>query len=212
MIRINLAPDRKVKRSDKGQQTLLAGVLIIVGVAAAVFLLVHRDLANSVDQQEATNRDLKAQNETIKKQTRDLAKMQAAVKTAKEQEEAIERLNGARAVPAWMLWELSNIMTPGRSPSITDSMQKLLDSPAGANRRWQDGWDPKHVWITSIEEKGGRFKLDGGAQSNTDMTQLALRMQASMFFDNVIPEGGGEAKDPNGISYYKFTITGNVRY
>jgi hypothetical protein len=91
-------------------------------------------------------------------------------------------------------------------------MQKLLESPAGVNRRWQDGWDPKHVWITSFEEKAGRFKIDGGAQSDSDMTQLALRLQASMFFDNVIPEGGGEAKDPGGVSYYKFTITGKVRY
>jgi Tfp pilus assembly protein PilN len=210
MIRINLAPDRKAKRSEKGQQTLLIGLLAIIGAGAAVFLLVHRPLASELEEQTAANKDLKSLNEKIKKQTQDLAKMQAAVKAAKEQEQAIERLNAARAVPAWMLWELSNILTSSRSPSITDSMQKVLET--NPNRRWQDGWDPKHVWITSIEEKAGRFKLEGGAQSDSDMTQLALRLQASMFFDNVIPEGGGEAKDATGISFYKFTITGNVRY
>src|SRR5688572_9730424 len=110
MIRINLAPDRKVKRSDKGQQTVLAGLLIVIGAAAAVFLLVHRPLAAEREEKEAANADLRTQNETIRKQTADLAKLQAAVKAAKDREAAIGRLNGARAVPAWMLWELSNIL------------------------------------------------------------------------------------------------------
>lgn len=212
MIRINLAPDRKVKRSDKGQQTVLAGLLIVIGAAAAVFLLVHRPLAAEREEKEAANADLRTQNETIRKQTADLAKLQAAVKAAKDREAAIGRLNGARAVPAWMLWELSNILTTGRSPSVTDDMQKLLESPAGANRRWQEGWDPKHVWITLFEEKDGRFRLEGGAQSETDSTQLTQRMQASMFFDNVTPEGDTEVKEGSALTYYKFTISGSVRY
>ena len=47
----------------------------------------------------------------------------------------------------------------------------------------------------------------------TDATQLALRMQASMFFDGVRPKGGTEVLDKeSGLNYYRFTITGTVRY
>jgi hypothetical protein len=81
------------------------------------------------------------------------------------------------------------------------------------NRGWAQGWDPKHVWIDSFEEVGGRFTLRGGAQSDSDMTQLALRLQASMFFTDVVPQQGDEALDrQSGASYYRFTISGRVVY
>lgn len=210
MLRINLLTQRRAKKADKAQRELVIGLGALVAAGALVFFLVHRPLGNEVDAQNAVNADLEQQNAEIKRQTKDLAKMQLAVKQAQEQEAAIERLNGARAVPAWMLWELSNILTPGRSPSLTTAMKRELQT--NPNRRWQDGWDPKHVWITAFSEKNGRFKLEGGAQSDSDMTQLALRLQASMYFDAVVPEKGTTASDRNNVSYYKFSISGRVRY
>ena len=45
------------------------------------------------------------------------------------------------------------------------------------------------------------------------MTQLALRMQASLYFKDVLPEKGDEvAEKGTGVSYYKFTISGTVVY
>lgn len=211
MIKINLSPDRKVRRkTSKGEKTLVIGVGLVVAVAAVVFLLVHQPLASDIDAQAEANGALKATNTKIAAQTKDLAQMRGAVKASKEQEAAIDRLNAARAVPSWMLYELSQILTTGGAPSITEEVKKELET--NPNRRFQDGWDPKNVWVTSFVETKGRFKLEGGSRADSDMTQLALRLQASMFFDNVIPEGGKEAGGKGGTTYYTYTITGEVRY
>jgi len=74
-------------------------------------------------------------------------------------------------------------------------------------------WDPKHVWITSFTETAGAFVLEGGAQSDPDVTQLAKRMQASVYFQEVTPRGGERLIDRDtGVTYYRFTITGKVVY
>jgi type IV pilus assembly protein PilN len=81
------------------------------------------------------------------------------------------------------------------------------------HRKLTAEWDPKHVWVTSFSESDGTFKLVGGAQSDGDMTQLAKRMEASVYFNLVVPEGGKEAHDSaSGVTYYDFTITGKVVY
>ena len=57
------------------------------------------------------------------------------------------------------------------------------------------------------------FTLEGGAQSDGDVTQLAKRMQASVYFQDVTPRGGERVTDGNGgVTYYKFNITGKVVY
>jgi Tfp pilus assembly protein PilN len=214
VIKINLLVERKVRKSrrtEQGHQFILFGMLALAGVGIAVFFVVHQPLADEIDRLKAVNADVQKQNDEIAKQTKDLAKLQAAVKAAEEQERAIDRLRGARATPAWLLWELSNILTTGHQPSLTPEMQRRVESDP--NRKWLQSWDPKKVWISEFEERTGKFKLSGGAQSDSDMTQLALRLQASMFFEDVQPEGGTEAADKkNGGSYYTFTISGKVRY
>jgi hypothetical protein len=87
---------------------------------------------------------------------------------------------------------------------------ELKDNP---NRPWQEGWDPKHVWITTFSEKQGKFKLEGAAQSKGDVIELGLRLRASMFFDQVSPTETDEVSDKDtGLTYHKFAIEGNVRY
>lgn len=213
MIKVNLLPQRKAKRrtSDKGEQSMLAGFLVLLGVGFAVFLLVHRPMAQEIEDQKRVNNQLKSQNKKIEEKTRDFDKRKAAFEAAQKQAAAIEQLNAARATPAWFLWELSNILTRTGQPTISPEMQQELET--NENLRWQDTWDPKHVWITAIEEKGGRFTLRGAAQSDGDVTQLAHRLSASMFFEEVLPQSSSKSTDgKSGISFYNFTITGKVRY
>ena len=82
-----------------------------------------------------------------------------------------------------------------------------------ANRQFTAHWDPKRLWINNIEERGGIMTLRGGAQSTTDVTQFALRMQASVFFKDVQPISVSVATDTGSrLSYYNFTLTGRVLY
>lgn len=213
MIKINLLPQRKtVSRSHaRGERSLLIGIIVIAAIAAAVYFLVHKPVSDDVAAQKKTNKVIDRENKAIGNQIKGLGARRAAIQALVAKREAIARLNNARATPAWFLHELSTILTRGGTPSLTEAMVAELES--NPNRRWQPNWDAKHVWVTKISEKAGRFTLEGGAQSDADITQLALRLQASMFFDDVKPAKAGSATDKkSGITFYNFVITGNVRY
>ncbi len=209
MIKINLIQQRKVRTAEPGQNSVLAGLGGAILLAVGIFLFVHGPIADKIETLTSKNNKLKQENATIKKRTSDYKDLQAAVTAAEQQKLAIEELNAARAVPAWLLHEMAVIFTPEGRPTMTDAMaRRVRDDP---NRSWAEGWDPKNVWIRSFAESGGFFRLEGSARSDSDMTQLALRLQASAYFDRVVPEGGS-ASGSNSVSIYKFTISGRVRY
>jgi Tfp pilus assembly protein PilN len=211
MIKINLLAQRKTKRADKGQKTLMLGVLAILVTGALVFFLVHQPLTQEVDKLAKTNSKLRTQNARMKDKLKGFSKLKAAVDSLNKRMEAIAMLESARAVPADMLYELSKLLTPNRLPTMTAEMAKRVESDP--HRKLAPEWDPKHIWLTQLTEKGGRFKLIGGAQSDGDATQFAKRLEASAYFKDVIPEGGTQKSDATaGVSYYVFTITGRVVY
>lgn len=211
MIRINLLTKRRAKRVDKGEQSLLVGFLIVAAAGLAVFLLIHRPLTQSIEDTKRTTSKLRQDIKTLQAQTASYDDLKTTIAEAEKRMAAINALESARAVPAHVLFELGRILTPNRQPTMTEDMAAVVNS--NANRELAPDWDPKHVWVTQFSENQGRFTLTGGAQSDGDMTQLALRLGASVYFDNVTPEGGVETFDREaGISYYQFTITGKVVY
>jgi Tfp pilus assembly protein PilN len=213
MIRINLLQkEKKVRKADTaGQKSLLFGLVAVVAWAAAVFFLWHGPMQQSIDDMRADN-DKRSRN--IKKltdETREFDTVQAQLNAAKDQEEAIRRLNSARAVPSWMLYELSKILTKDHKPTMSTAMaERIKNDP---NRQLTSGWDPKRLWLTGIDEKDGAITLTGGAQSTADITQFALRLQASVFFSDITPIGTAQAIDQQSkLNYYTFTITGKGLY
>lgn len=211
MIKINLLSHKRARRVDKGQQSLLLGVLVLLIAGAGVYFLVHRALAGEIEQLQADVSFMTRDNRDKTKQLTGQKSLQAAVTAMQERDLVIRRLNDARATPAYFLQELGRIMTSKSTPTMTRAMVKERES--NPNHEYSLEWDPKHIWITSLTEKQGAFRLEGGAQSDSDMTQLALRLQASVFFHEVVPEGGTEFIDKDsGITYYKFTIAGKVAY
>ena len=216
MIRINLLPHKKKGRSSnvsvEGEKVVGIGFGILVAAAAMVFFLVHSPMVGEIEAQQKSNSRLNKDNKKIEKRTKDFDSLKKAFATATKQAAAIEALNSARATPANFLFELATILRVGGTPSMTAAMKAQLED--NENLRWQDSWDPKHVWIDSIKEQDGAFTLIGSAQSDGDVTQLAHRLAASMYFDNVQPEGSvkqGAGKN-TGITIYSFRITGTVRY
>jgi Tfp pilus assembly protein PilN len=211
MIRINLLREKKVKRAPKGQNAALAGMLGLAAAGAAIFMLVHAPLADQVDKQATANKKVKQSNDKLAAETKDYDLVKQQNLALQEQKEAIKRLSDARAVPAWLLHELSSILTKGHQPTMSPEMQERVKTDP--NRQWNLAWDPKRVWVETISESAGVFTLTGGAQSDTDVTQLALRLQASVYFADVVPEGGKTAEDKKtGVQFYTFTVTGRVVY
>jgi type IV pilus assembly protein PilN len=232
MIRINLLPQKKSKRAARGTMTpsmrgrssggdgngqtqflMGCGALLVAG--ALVFFLVHKPMADERKRLEDITERKTTENNAAKAKLKDYENLKKVVESAKERSASIEKLVKAKAVPANLLQELGDILTQGRAPTMTNEMRdKVSDGPKGdPNKRYQADWDPKHVWITSFIEKGGEFTLKGGAQSDPDVTQLAKRLQASVYFMDVAPKGGAQTLDRDtGLQYYDFTITGKVVY
>lgn len=211
MIRINLLQEQKVKRVAKGERTLLTGVGVMALAAAGVYFFLHVPLVDEIDGLKKENGERQKRIAQLTQETREFDTVSAQLKAAQAQEDAISRLNNARAVPSWMLWELSNILTRDHKPTMSPEMAERIKNDA--NRQFTPGWDPKRIWINNIEERGGVMTITGGAQSTTDVTQFALRMQASAFFTNVVPVSVSSAVDGGSkLSFYNFILTGRALY
>lgn len=217
MIKINLLPQRRVKRSasEPSARAALLGAGALAAAGVLVFVTVDRSKRDELKRIDASNEDLRVQ---IARQNKDLQgynEMVAAKKTAETRASAIERLIHAKVVPAHVLHELGEILTTNRLPTMTDEMTRRVGTGQGSdpNRRFQLDWDPSHVWMSAFTDTAGVFLLEGGAQSESDVTQLSKRLAASVYFIDVTPAGGERMTDiPTGMNYYHFTITGKLAY
>jgi hypothetical protein len=217
MIKINLLPQRKVKRpqAEPGSQQFLIGVLALIGAGFAVWFFVDRGKRAELNELKDNSQQLQTQ---IAARAPDLVgydEMKTAVDEAGKRASSINRLIAAKVVPANVLHELGEILTTGHPVAMTPEMNKLTGptQEGDPNKRFQQDWDATHVWLSQFTDDKGDFKLEGGAQSESDMTQLSKRLAASVYFIDVVPRTGERVIDQaTGITYYKFTITGKVAY
>ncbi len=216
MIKINLLPARKHKRqAEPGQLDVAIGGGVLLAVAAAVYFVAHRPMADERDAFADESNALTTDNNSQRARIADLPQREAAFKAEESRNAAIKQLVSTIVVPDNVLHELGELLTPARMPTMTRAMaERISDGPKGdANRRFALDWDPKHVWITSFGTKGETFTLEGGAQSEADIPQLAKRMQASVYFGEVTSPSSSRYEDKsNSLTYYKFTISGKVVY
>lgn len=214
MIKINLLPQRKAKRAaEPGRSAIAIGVAALVLGAGGVYAGVHRPAVAERDKVRREVQDLQEANSRAREAIKDMPALQAVVDAEEKRAAAIDQLLGTVVIPDNLLHELGEILTPNRKPTLTREMEdRISDGPKGdPNRRFAADWDPKHVWITSFSTKGDDFTLEGGAQSESDVPQLAKRMQASVYFDQVTSPTSQRIDDHStNIVYYKFTITGKV--
>ena len=214
MIKINLLPQRKQKRAaEPGRIELMLGAGALVAAAAVVFFAVHEPAAAERDDLAEQVQALQGENDEARTGLKDMPTVRAAVEAEEKRAAAIDQLFGTVVVPDNLLHELGEILTPGRMPTMSREMEaRISDGPQGdPNRRFALDWEPKNVWLTAFTLKGEDFTLEGGAQSEADVPQLAKRMQASVFFDQVTSPTSLRVDDRlTNITYYKFTITGKV--
>jgi Tfp pilus assembly protein PilN len=218
MIKVNLLPQRRAKHkaaaADPSSKQLFVGIAAVLAAAAAVFIAVDMPKRSRLRDIEAANAQLAEQIAQKNLALKGYPEMKKAVDEANKRAESIDRLNGNKVVPAHVLHELSRILTR-EGPTMSEEMtRKAGNGPDGdPNKRFQVDWDPAHVWLLSWVDTNGSFRMEGGAQSESDVTQLAKRLQASVYFSNVSPAGGERIADrTSGVNYYRFTITGKVAY
>jgi len=217
MIKINLLPQKRAKRAaaspsggDASTKSLWIGVGSLVGTAALVFLVI--DMPKRSDRADIAAKNAQLAGEIAQKKAKlegyDTLKQEEADALAKI--EGINRLLRAKVVPANILHELGQILSV-QGPTMTEQMAKLVES--NPNKKIMNDWDPQHVWLSGFSDKDGTFRLEGGAQSKEDVTQLSKRLAASVYFEDVTPQSGDRVNDKDtGLNYYKFIITGKVAY
>ena len=218
MIKVNLLPQRRAKHkaaaSDPSSKQLFVGVGAILAAAAAVFVMFDMPKRSRLKEVEAANAQLQEQINQKTHALKGYAEMKKAVDEANKRAYAIDRLNGNKVVPAHVLHELSRILTR-EGPTMSEDMTRRAGNgpDSDPNKRFQADWDPAHVWLLSFIDTNGAFKMEGGAQSESDVTQLSKRLQASVYFTEVSPAGGERIADrTSGVNYYRFTITGRIAY
>lgn len=219
MIKINLLPQKRAKRvagpsgprsTDGGTKQFMIGVGALAAAAVLVVVLVDMPKRRDRSDFEAKTKQLNGEVEAKKKKLEGYDTLKAETANAVEKVKSINRLLSAKVVPANVLHELGQIMSV-RGPTMTEQMAKKVETDP--NAKIQQDWDPQHVWMTSFTDTAGVFKLEGGAQSKEDVTQLSKRLQASVYFEQVNLESGDRVNDKDsGLNYYKFAITGKVAY
>jgi len=218
MIKINLLPQRRAKKraaSSDPSKHLMYGLLGLVGAAAVVALGIDLPKRSRLASMAEANQQLAGDIRSKTKQLEGYAELKKAADEADERYRSIRRLLSTKIVPANVLHELGEILMTGKRPKMTSDMLRRTGSGADSdpNKRFQDDWDASHVWLSAFTDTAGLFRLEGGAQSESDVTQLAKRLAASVYFSDVTPAGGERVADAqSGASYFKFTITGKVAY
>lgn len=220
MIKVNLLPQRKARRgaaassSEPTTKPIIVGVVGLAAAAAMVFIAVDMPKRSELGKLRTANDQLQTQINEKNEKLRGYEDLKKAEEQSKKRAESITRLLAAKVVPAHVLHELGKVLTR-EGPTMTEAMAKAAGNgpDSNPNKRFQAEWDPNHVWMSAFVDNNGTFKLDGGAQSESDVTQLSKRLAASVYFLDVTPAGGERINDKTtGISYYKFTITGKVAY
>jgi Tfp pilus assembly protein PilN len=221
MIKINLLPQKRAKLrgasqpSEGGQKEMAIGIGSLVAAAALVFFVLDHPRRSELTDVKASNDQLQQEITAKNAQLAGFAELNKAATEAYERARSINRLIAAKVVPANVLQELGEILTTNHLPTMTQEMAKRTGNgpESDPNRRYDLAWDPTHVWLIAFIDKGGNFRLDGGAQAEVDITQLSKRMQASVYFDNIAQASEERETDHDtGVPYYKFTITGKVAY
>ena len=124
----------------------------------------------------------------------------------------------AKVVPAHVLHELGEIADAGQAADDDRGRWRARRATVPTAIRTsgsQPDWDPTHVWMHVVHRhQGGAFKLDGGAQSESDVTQLSKRLAGVGLLRPTSRQQAESASSDRdtGINYYKFTITGKVAY
>jgi len=234
MIRINLLPQKRSRRAAagaasvrggmvqpaapaSGQLYLAIGALVLAG--GAVFLGIDRPRRSRLNALEEKNDEVQGE---IKKLRADMAgsngepsceELRAKDEDAKQRAEGINRLLATKVVPAHMMHELGEILKQGHQPTMTEEWIRRTGPNGDPNKKLDLAWDPSNVWLTGFTDKDSTFTLEGGAQTEKDVTELALRLDASVYFSNVGIAGVERVLDrDSGRPFSKFTITGKVAY
>lgn len=226
MIRINLSPANKKKRSSRKSAATPsgenAGLLIVVGMLAGWvalgglgWWLMQRQLAAAEDIRAQAS-TVAAEVDEIKKKI-DEERLQALKDRFNQLDTAIKKLEAQRRTPTYVMHELANILTRGKLPDM-DTEERLRMTTQDPDAELNQMWDASSVWVTRLVEKGDVLDIEGGARDAADLSEFVKRLRASARFADVshpefsVNAASAAATGPAAQRYITFTMTVRVAY
>lgn len=212
MIRVNLLPGKKTKRTDVShRQLVFMGGGVLVAVVAMV--VVHMQTSGTLEDLQRQNNIVQSDIDRMKAELGDYDKVKAQREELLKQRKTISGLEANRTGPMFVLREVSEILSPGKGPTF-DSVayqEALLRDP---NVSFNPSWDTRKLWLESFDESQRRVKIKGSAKSNEDVAEFLKRLNLSVFFKDVVPESTSQvaSSGTSGVKYVNFGLSASVIY
>lgn len=211
MIRINLLPVRQVRKAQAVRRQLGVFAALLVAQCAVMFWL-YEQKADQIEERRRVLTALQGEIEQLKSQVGDFDKLKEQRDRLLSQRNVINSLHTARTGPVALLRELSDILSPGKGPTISqDEYEELIrrDPNAGYNPRW----NPRRVWIERLDERNRQVAIAGKAKDHDDVAELLRRLSLSRYFSDVQLQRNQLDKDDGlGIKVVRFTLSCKVNY
>jgi type IV pilus assembly protein PilN len=213
MIRVNLLPQKRRKASggSRGELWLVAS-LLTVALEIVGCLVLYGQKQDELVQAQDRNKALDAQIKQIKDVSKNHDDVKQKLLALRDREQAIAKLQSARSGPTAMLLEVARLLTPGRGPSVDpNELSKVRrENPL---QDYNPSWDPRRLWIVRFIEADRTVRLEGMARDGEDVSELARRMNLSVFFDDVqLLPAKREAEKESGLPMVAFKLEAKVRY
>ncbi len=183
MIRVNLLPQ---KRDASGHEPTVLQAIVLGAflLELAVLFFVHQTKVRELEAVRAEATAIRGQIDQIGHEIADHKSIQEQLKSLREREATIERLQAGRVGPTAVLLELSRVLTPGKGPTVDRARLEQLrrDAP---HRVPNPAWDAHRLWLTGYEEKERRATIAGFARDAEDVSELLRRLSLSEYFEDV---------------------------
>ena len=211
MIRINLLPDAVRPQQTQGGQGWLIVLMAALAVEVVAAFILYSFKQAELKTQKQENARIEERIKQAQAAVKDHAEVTSKVAALKAREEAIDKLQRGRLGPAAMMVELSHLLTKNRGPSVTpEKLEQVQNESLGA---YNQGWDPRRLWLLEFKEQDRVMRLEGLARDGEDVSELARRMNMSAYFADVrlLPAKRTKA-DQAGIEWVNFQLEARVRY
>jgi len=187
VIRVNLLPQKKkaerIALEPSSSQRWLLVVLGVLLFEVIGLVLFHQTKVGELEVEQSKNAELTGQIGTIRQLVTQHQQVKVELEALRAREQAIAKLEAARTGPTAAMLELSQLLTPGKGPTVdADMISRIQKDPL---RAYNTGWDTRRVWLVSFKETNRTVQVEGLARDSQDVSELALRLRASSYFYDV---------------------------
>jgi len=183
VIRINLLP-QKQQAAQTDTNTLQAVMLVAFLLELAGLFFVQHTKERQLEAVKAESAAVRGQIDQIGREIANHTQIQDELKSLREREAAIERLQSGRVGPTAVLLELSRVLTAEKGPTVDRARLEQLrrDAPQLVPN---PSWDARRLWLTGYKEAERSATISGFARDAEDVSELLRRLSLSNYFEEV---------------------------